>query len=311
MDTLLNLGGQGAKPAAANAFVKDGSAATFMQDVIEASREAVVIVDFWAPWCGPCKTLGPLLEKLVGEAKGALRLIKINVEESPANQQLAAQMRIQSIPAVYAFYQGRPVDGFVGALPESQIRDFTKKLVGLVGGDDGGIADALEQAKQFVTEGDAETAVAIYQEVLAQEPENATAMAGYLRLLIQAGQTEQAKEILTGLPAHLTKNSEIVAVKTALELAHQATQSGPAAELRRAVAQNPDDHQARYDLALAYYADGEREASVEELLELFRRDRTWNDEAARKQLVKMFEAFGFMDPLSKEGRKRLSSMMFA
>lgn len=311
MDMLFNSGVKAGKSdAARGAFVTDGSATTFMQDVMEASMQVPVIVDFWAPWCGPCKTLGPLLEKLVNEAKGGLRLVKINVEENPQNQALAAQMRIQSIPAVYAFSQGRPVDGFVGALPESQIRDFIKRLGG-AGPEGSGIEEALKQAEEFVAEGDVETAMAIYREVLDQEPGNVPALTGYLKLLVQTGHGEAAAQLLAQLPPDIAKAPELAAVKTALDLAEQAKGAGSAADLRRRVAVNADDHQARYDLALAYYASGEHEAAVDELLELYRRDRTWNDEAARKQLVKIFESLGFKDPLAISGRRRLSSMMFA
>jgi putative thioredoxin len=306
MESLFNIGAGGAKPAVGG--VKESSIATFVQDVLEPSTKVPVIVDFWAPWCGPCKTLGPLLEKLVKETKGAVQLVKINVDQ---NQELAAQMRIQSIPAVYAFKNGRPVDGFVGAVPESQMRAFIKRLAGDAASQGDGLEEALAEAKEFAAQGDIATALDIYREILAQAPDNAAAIAGMLRCLMQADEIAEVKRVLAGLPAELAKNDEIVAVRTAVELAEQAGNLGPPEDLRRRLSRDPADHQARYDLSLAYFAAGEREAAVDELLELFRRDRAWNEDAARKQLVKLFEAFGPTDPLTLSARRRLSSLMFA
>ncbi|HIJ62906.1 MAG TPA: thioredoxin [Rhodospirillaceae bacterium] len=312
MDFLLG-GAKGGKGEAAPAgggsqWIKDADTATFVQDVLEASMKVPVVVDFWAPWCGPCKTLGPLLERLVTEARGAVHLVKVNVDR---NQELAVQMRIQSIPAVYAFKNGRPVDGFVGAVPDSQVKTFVQRLIGDQAGAGPGLDEVLAEAKELLAAGEVEAALQVYQEVLGAEPAQPQAAAGCLRCLLALGALPEARHFLDGLPAELAKNPEVTAARAALELAEQAGQAGPSAELRRALAVNPDDHQVRFDLAMAYYAGGEREAAVEELLELFRRNRAWNDEAARKQLVKLFEAIGLTDPLTVAARKRLSSLMFS
>jgi len=305
MEILFNKGVAGGKPAAGGA-IPETSAATFVVDVIEASSKAPVIVVFWMAGDPHCKTLIGQLDKLVQAGKGALRLVGVNIDK---NQQLAAQMRLQSVPTVYAFKDGRPVDGFAGALPENQLRDFVNALGG--GAEDNGIEDALAQAKDFMEQGDVATALEIYQEILAQDPANVAAIGGTLRALMAAGEVEQAKEVLATLPPDIAKTPDVVAVRTAIDLAEQAAKLGPAAELRRAVALNADDHQSRFDLAMAYFAAGEREAAVDELLEIIRRDRTWNDDGARKQLVKLFEAFGPIDPLTIATRKRLSSLLFA
>ncbi len=307
MDILFNSGAKAGQPAAGN-FVKDSDTASFVVDVIETSMKTPVIVDFWAPWCGPCKTLTPLLEKLVAAAGGAVRLVKIDVDKNP---ELAAQMRIQSIPAVYAFKGGQPVDGFVGAQPDSQVKALIQRLVGDQAAPGLATDDLLAEAKALLAEGDAAGAMAVFQEVLAHDPVHPVAFAGSLRCLVQAGQIDEAKRHLAKLPASLAGHAEIAAVRSAIELAEQATQAGPAADFTRALSANPDDHQARFDLAMAYFAAGEREAAVDELLELFRRNRTWNDDAARKQLVKLFEAFGRADPLTQSAQRRLSSLMFS
>ncbi|MDR3440659.1 thioredoxin [Telmatospirillum sp.] len=306
MEFLLNNGTKAAKPSAGS-FVKDSDTAHFVEDVLEASTKVPVIVDFWATWCGPCKTLGPLLEKLVTAAGGAVRLVKIDVDK---NQELAAQMRIQSIPAVYAFKDGRPIDGFVGAVPESQVKELIQRLAGDKAGAMG-VEDVLTEAKAALDAGDTSAAMTLFHEVLAQDPENATAVGGSLRCLVAAGQIDEAKRVLASLPDSLSKHADVVAVQTTIELAEQAAKAGPTQDLRRAVEANPDDFQARFDLAMACFAAGDREAAVDELLELFRRNRTWNDDAARQQLVKLFDAFGPADPLTKSGRRRLSSLMFS
>ncbi len=289
--------------------VKDVTTATFMKDVIEASREAVIVVDFWAPWCGPCKTLGPLLEKAVAETKGAVRMVKINVDE---NQQLAAQMRIQSIPAVYAFLDGRPVDGFVGALPDSQVKAFVKKLAGMVGGPAGGemLAEAVNQAKAALTAGDAQTAAAIFAQILQADPENVEALAGLGRCFLTSGDVDKAKQVLAEIPADKAGHADVVALKSGIDLAAQTADLGPLGELMAKLALHPDDHQVRFDAAMALFAHNRREEAIDHLLEIVKRDRTWNDDGARKQLVKFFEALGFNDPLAVAGRKKLSSLLF-
>ena len=302
----------GAAPAAGD-LIKDSSDRAFMADVIEASQAVPVIVDFWAPWCGPCKQLGPILEKAVLAAKGKVRLVKIDTDKDPM---VASQLRVQSIPAVYAFFQGRPVDGFMGALPESQVKAFVEKLVKLAGAAGGGEGDILEealaQAKEALEAGDTQTASEIYGEILQADPENlnAAAYAGLVRCLIVSDDLARAKQMLDKVPEQIAKDKEIAAVRSALEVAEQAANAGPIPELTEKVARNPDDHESRFDLALALFAAGKREAAVDELLELVRRDRAWNDEAARKQLVKFFEAFGPTDPLTVQTRRRLSSILF-
>ena len=303
-------GGQKAAGAAAG-LVKDSSTANFAKDVIQASMQQPVIVDFWAPWCGPCKQLGPLLEKAVNDAKGAVRMVKINVDE---NQALAQQLRIQSIPTVYAFFQGRPVDGFQGALPESEVKAFVKRLQGAAGPDDAAVAieEAMTQAEEALAQGDARTAGAIFQQVLQHEPENLKALAGLLRALIAAGESEKARQRFEQLPADTKAKTELAGVKAQLELlAESAKAAGQLAELKAKVAADPKDWQAQFDLAQALYAGGQREEAADALLALVRRNRAWNEEAARKQLIKYFEAWGPTDPLTIDARRRLSSVLFS
>jgi putative thioredoxin len=303
-------GGQKAAGAAAG-LVKDSSTANFAKDVIQASMQQPVIVDFWAPWCGPCKQLGPLLEKAVNDAKGAVLMVKINIDE---NQALAQQLRIQSIPTVYAFFQGRPVDGFQGALPDSEVKAFVKRLQQAGGPDDAAAAveEAMTQAEEAMTQGDHGTASAIFQQVLQHEPENMKALGGLLRAQIAAGEVAAAKEQFDALTPETQAKTELAGVKAQLELlAEGAKAAGQMAELKAKVAADAKDWQAQFDLAQALYAGGQREEAADALLDLVRRNRPWNEEAARKQLVKYFEAWGPTDPLTLDARRRLSSILFS
>ncbi len=304
---MLELGQGNAAPA--GDLIKDVSEATFMADVVEASQEVPVIVDFWAPWCGPCKQLGPALEAAVTAAKGAVRMAKVNVDE---NQMIAGQMRVQSIPTVYAFYKGQPVDGFQGALPPSEIDAFVKRVIEAGGGEaDGGLGEAVEAAEAMLAEGDALGAGETFAAILEQDQENAAAFGGLVRANIAMGALDQAEAVLAQCPAAMATTPDVEAAKAQLELARQAEHAGPVAELRAAVEADPDNHQARYDLAGALHAAGDAEAAVNELLELFRRDREWNDGAAKAQLFTIFEALKANDPVVLNGRRKLSSMIFA
>ncbi len=300
--------------AAAGELIKHTNERSFMADVIDASHDVPVIVDFWAPWCGPCKQLGPLLEKAVREARGAVRMVKINIDENPG---IAQQMRIQSIPVVYAFVGGRPVDGFVGAVPESQIKTFVKRLVQTAGAamPESPVEQALEQAKALMDSGDTATAAGILAQVVQHDPTNAIARARLSRCQLAAGDNKRARQTLDAIPADKAKDpaaaGEIAAAKAALELAESAGAGGSISDLKQKVAADPNDHQARLDLATALYAAGNGEAAIEELIESIRRNRTWNEEAARKQLLKLFEAFGPTDPRTVQGRRKLSSVLFS
>jgi len=298
--------GMGEKAAPQGDLVKDSSEATFMQDVIEASQTTAVIVDFWAPWCGPCKTLGPALEAAVNAAGGKVKMVKIDVDQ---NQMLAQQLRIQSIPMVYAFWQGQPVDGFQGAVPPSEVKKFVDRMAALSG--DGGLAEAIEAAEQMLDEGAVADAAETFAAILGEDAENAAAYAGLVRCHLALNQLEQAETMLAAVPAAMAKAKEIEAARAQLELAKQAANAGPEADLRAAVAANPQDRQARFDLALALHAAGKVDEAVDELLDLFRLDREWNDSAAKAQLMTIFEALKPTDPIVLKGRRRLSSMIFA
>jgi putative thioredoxin len=312
MDQLIG-GAPAAGPAGANAadLIKDSDQNKFAQDVLDASMQVPVIVDFWATWCGPCKQLGPLIEKVVKEAKGAVRLVKIDVD---SNQQLAAQLRIQSIPAVYAFLQGRPVDGFVGAQPESQLRQFVQRLakMGAAGQGPSPIDEALEAAEAAFAEGDFGAASAIFGQVLDHESDNAKAIAGLVKCAIATGDLAGAKEMLAGVTPEILKNPAVASAASALELAEAGQKAaGQTQQLQARIDANPKDFEARYDLAVAQFAAGEREAAIDQLLEIFKANRAWNEEAARKQLLKFFEAMGPTDPVTLAGRRKLSSLMFS
>jgi putative thioredoxin len=286
--------------------VKETDTANFAKDVVEASMEVPVIVDFWAPWCGPCKQLGPMLEKVVKAANGAVRMVKINVDE---NQPLAQQLRVQSIPAVYAFKGGQPVDGFVGAVPESQIRTFVERLAGEVGPSP--VDQALEQAAQAFEGGDLAAAAQIYGQVLQAEAGNPTALGGLARVYVENGDLDHAEQVLATVPPDHMNHADVAGARAALALAQQAGDGADTAALRQAVEANPNDHQSRLDLAVALAQAGDREGAADQLLEVIGRDRAWNDDAARKQLLQLFEAWGPTDPLTVDTRRRLSSLLFS
>jgi putative thioredoxin len=287
--------------------IKDVTTATFMAEVVDASFEQPVIVDFWAPWCGPCKQLGPILEKAVKAANGAVRMVKLNIDDNP---EVAQQMRIQSIPAVYAFKDGRPVDAFVGVVPESQVKQFVQKLGGPTGPSP--VEEAMAMAKEALQTGDYDSAGGIFSQVLQREPDNIDALAGLVRVLIAKGEHAPARDLLSRVPKEHLNHAEIAAAHSALELAEQAQKAmGESDKFRARLAADANDHEARFELATALFGAGEREAGIDELLTLYRKDRAWNEEAARKQLVKFFEVMGPTDPLTLSSRRRLSSLMFS
>ena len=298
----------GAPPTGTDAnIIKDSDSAGFQADVLDASNEVPVIVDFWAPWCEPCKQLGPTIENVVRAAGGRVRLVKVNIDESP---EIAQTMRIQSIPAVYAFDKGRPVDGFVGAQSESQVKAFVERLTGHIGPSP--VEQALEQAKAALQDGNHGTASALFGQVLQHEPDNPAAIAGLARCYLETGDPARARALLDKVEDKMRSDPEITGALAALALAEQAAQStGETAELEERIAGNANDHQARFDLALALYAAGQREAAFDQLLEIMRRNLGWDDEAARKQLLTFFEAMGPMDPLVVSARRQLSSILFS
>jgi putative thioredoxin len=297
---------QPAQTAAAETFVKDTTTQAFVKDVIEESRHQPVLVDFWAPWCGPCKQLTPVLEKAVKAAKGKVKLVKMNIDEHPA---IPGQMGIQSIPAVIAFVNGQPADGFMGALPESQVIAFLERLTkDRIGGE---AQDLLKAADAALAEGDTAGAADLYAQLLAEDSGNVQALAGLARSYVETGSLDQARQTLAMVPEAKRNESSVAAARAALELAEQAKNLGPLAELEQKVAANPLDHQARFDLALALNGKGQRMEALEQLIAIVKRDRKWNDDGARKQLVQFFDAWGPTDEATVEGRRRLSSILFA
>jgi putative thioredoxin len=296
----------GAMTATAADVVKDTTTHGFLKDVIEESKHQPVLVDFWAPWCGPCKQLTPVLEKAVKAAKGKVKLTKMNIDEHPA---IPGQMGIQSIPAVIAFSNGQPVDGFMGALPESQVMAFLERITkGAVGAEE---KDLLKVADTTLAEGNAAGAAELYAQILAADSSNVQALAGLARCYVGTGALDQAKQTLALVPEAKRNDAAVAAARAALEVAEQAKSIGPVADLEQKVLANPLDHQARFDLAVALNANGKREDAVKHLMEIVKRDRKWNDDGARKQLVQFFEAWGATDPATVEGRKRLSSLLFS
>ena len=286
-------------------LIKDTTTATFRQDVLVESMTQPVLVDFWAPWCGPCKQLGPTIEKVVKAAKGKIKLVKMNIDTDP---QIAGQLGVQSIPAVYAFQRGQPVDGFVGNLPESQIKGFIERLIGPLGAD---IAALVAEGNQRLETEDAAGAAEIFATILAEEADNADALGGLARAQVLAGNLEQAKGILASVPAAKASNPAVAGARAALELAEQAEALGDVAGLMKAVEANPLDHQARFELALALNAHNKREDAVDALIAIIRKDRSWNEEGARKQLLQFFDAWGPMDEATLYGRRQLSATLFA
>jgi len=298
----------GAKPAVADDLVIDSTDATFVKDVAERSKTVPVIVDFWATWCGPCKTLGPLLEAAVRKLDGRVKMVKVDVDKNPG---IAQQLQIQSLPTVYAFFNGQPVDGFQGALPASEVEAFVNKIADLGGEVDNGLDDAIEAAETMLVEGDAADAAETFAAILEEDGNSAAVYGGLARALLAQGDIEQAEAVLNGAPAEISAAAPIETARAALELAKQAVNAGPVDELMAAVQADENDHKARFDLAVALAASGDHAGAVDQLLTLFGKDRAWNDEAAKTQLFTVFDALKADDPIVLNGRRRLSSMIFA
>ena len=307
--TIVEQGMSGAAPQPASDLIKETTTQTFVKDVIEESKRQPVLIDFWAPWCGPCRQLTPVLEKAVRAAKGRVKLVKMNIDEHPA---VPGQMGIQSIPAVIAFVNGQPADGFMGALPESQVNAFIEKITkGVPAAGEPNIAEIISDAETVLAEGDAATAAQIYAEALAIDATNVPALAGLAKCYLAADAIDQAKQTLEMVPEAKRNDAAVTAVQAAIDLADQAKSVGPVVELEQKVAANPLDHQARFDLATALNAMGKRREATDHLLEIVKLDRKWNDDGARKQLVQLFEAWGGADEATVEGRKRLSTILFS
>jgi len=301
----LGKSGDAAQPAGGE-IVKNTTAATFAKDVIEASRQVPVLVDFWAPWCGPCKQLTPIIEKVVRAQNGKVRMVKINVDE---NQTIASQLRVQSLPTVYAFRDGRPLDGFMGAQPESAVKAFVDRLLGEEAATDA--AAAVEAADKALEAGDLQGAAEVYAAVLQEDPQNVAALAGLARCYLKSGDVARAEQTIGLVPPDKRETAVVASVRAALDLAKLAANAGDVSKLEATVKAEPANHQARIDYAMALAAGGKKEQAVDQLLASIRRDRKWNEEAARKQLVQLFDAWGPKDPATLEGRRRLSSLMFS
>jgi putative thioredoxin len=304
---MLGITETSAPAAAKKDLIIDGTELTFAKDVIEASETNPVIVDFWAPWCGPCKTLTPMLEAAVQAAGGKVRLVKIDVDK---NQQIAAQLRIQSIPTVIAFFKGKPVDGFQGAVAASEMKRFIDSLAAMVEDPDGGLKEAVEAAETMLAEGAAADAAETFAAILEEDPTSAEAYGGLIRAFLALGDVIRAQELADAAPPALANHALLNAARAMILLAVQALQAGPVAELRATLQRDPTDRQAMFDLATALYADGQIDQAVDALLDLFRLDRDWNDGAAKKQLMVIFDALKAQDPIVLKGRRRLSSMIF-
>jgi putative thioredoxin len=309
-EDIVTIVEQGGSPAPqAGDLIKETTTQTFVKDVIAASKRQPVLIDFWAPWCGPCRQLTPILEKVVRNAKGRVKLVKMNIDEHPS---IPGQMGIQSIPAVIAFVNGQPADGFMGAIPESQVNAFIERLTkGVPAAGEPNIAEILKEADAVLAEGDAAAAAQIYAEVLGIDATNIAALAGLAKCYVTTGAVDQAKQTLGMVPESKRNDPAVKAVQAAIDLAEQAQSVGPIGELEQKVAANPLDHQARFDLATALNAMGKRSEATNQLLEIVRRDRKWNDDGARKQLIQFFEAWGGADEATVEGRKRLSTILFS
>jgi len=311
----VNLSSPAATPTPPVALIKDSTDRAFKADVIDASLETPVLVDFWAPWCGPCRALTPNIEKVIKEKGGKVRLVKINIDENP---QIAGQLGVQSIPNVFAFAGGRPIDMFLGNLPESEVRKFADRVIAAAGPGkpqagsvEEEIKNAMAAAKEALGAGDLNTAAQIFGMVLQHQPENAEAILGMSRVYLKAGEAEQAQTIFDTVPADARKGNDYVSLAAELKLLSEAADLGGTADLLRKLDKSPDDHQTRYDLAIALNAEGKRVEAAEQLVALMKRDRTWNDDGARKKLLELFEAWGTKDPATLKGRRLLSSLLFS